>query len=101
MAAEPVLHVTDVGRKQRGAFFTPPAIATFLSRWALNGRRDAIVLDPTCGEGVFLLAAGRHLRELGSSESALDAQVFGVDIHEPSLRATSEMLAHQGLDAHL
>lgn len=101
MGPERQLEHFDQDRKLRGAFFTPLAIANFLARWALNGRRDGLVLDPTCGEGVFLLAAGRHLRELGSDDSALDAQVFGVDIHEPSLQATSEMLAEEGLDARL
>jgi hypothetical protein len=43
-------------QKARGAFFTPPAIAEFLSRWAVRAP-DARVLDPTCGEAVFLLAA--------------------------------------------
>ena len=43
-------------RKARGAFFTPPAIADFLTRWAIQSPTDRI-MDPTCGEAVFLLAA--------------------------------------------
>lgn len=42
-------------RKARGAFFTPPAIADFLARWAIRGPDDR-VMDPTCGEAVFLLS---------------------------------------------
>ena len=88
-------------RKARGAFFTPPAIADFLARWAIHGNAGAKVLDPTCGEGVFLLAAARELRAVGGSEGKLDQQVFGVDLHGASLAGTSRLLEAEGLDAHL
>jgi adenine-specific DNA methylase len=88
-------------RKARGAYFTPPAIAEFLARWALNGRANGRVLDPTCGEGVFLRAAGRELTRLGCRDGALDEQVYGVDVHEPSLSECTALLEDEGLDAHL
>jgi adenine-specific DNA-methyltransferase len=88
-------------RKARGAFFTPPAIADFLASWALAGRPDARVLDPTCGDGVFLRAAARLLRDLGSPDGGLDGQVYGVDVHKPTLRRATEALESDGLDAHL
>jgi adenine-specific DNA-methyltransferase len=47
-------HLLD--RKARGAFFTPPAIANFLAAWAVRDDPSAQVLDPSCGESVFLLA---------------------------------------------
>lgn len=87
-------------RKARGAFFTPEAIADFLVRWAVRSPQ-ARVLDPTCGEAAFLLAAGRHLLDAGADASHLDRQVFGIDIHEPSLDASMELLEAEGLDAHL
>ena len=90
-----------VDRKVRGAFFTPPAIAKFLARWAIAGRHDARVLDPTCGEGIFLLAAAQQLRGLGASGGGLDGQVYGVDVHEPFLRGTMQLLEAEGLDARL
>ena len=88
-------------RKARGAFFTPPALANFLARWAIHGNSSARVLDPTCGEGVFLLAAARQLRELGTVEEKLDNQVHGVDLHHASLAETSQLLEDEGLDANL
>jgi len=87
-------------RKARGAFFTPPAIADYLAEQAIGDKRNAKVLDPTCGEAVFLLAAGRHLRELGSSTD-LDQQLYGIDLHEASLRSATELLEAERLDAHL
>lgn len=88
-------------RKARGAFFTPPAIADFLAGWAVGNDPDARVLDPTCGEAVFLLAAGRHLASAGSALDSLDRKLYGVDIHEASLAEAMGMLEAEGLDAHL
>lgn len=86
-------------RKSRGAFFTAPAIADFLAAWALGGNPSATVLDPTCGEAVFLLSAGRQLVDLGCRPEGLDRQVFGVDIHAGSLKAAADLLEAEGLDA--
>jgi adenine-specific DNA-methyltransferase len=87
-------------RKARGAFFTPPPIADFLASWAVRAP-SAKVLDPTCGEAVFLLSAGRRLRQLGCAPEALDEQVFGIDMHGPSLDASMTLLEDEGLDARL
>lgn len=92
---------TPAARKARGAYFTPPALANFLARWAVHGNRSARVLDPTCGEGVFLLAAARELRQLGTVEERLDDQVFGVDLHGESLEETTRLLEEEGLDANV
>lgn len=88
-------------RKARGAFFTPPAIAEHLAGWAIRNEPEAVVLDPTCGDGVFLMAAGQQLKALGRQTSDLDSQVFGIDLHEASLREADRLLEDEGLDAHL
>lgn len=88
-------------QKQRGAFFTPPAIADYLAAWAVGENADAKILDPTCGEAVFLLAAGRRLKALGKSQSDLDEQLFGVDLEKKSLDDASGLLEAEGLDARL
>jgi adenine-specific DNA-methyltransferase len=87
-------------RKARGAFFTPPAIAEFLSRWAVR-TPDARVLDPTCGEAVFLLAAAERLHSLGAPASAVEHQLTGIDLHRPSLRSSRELLCEAGVGARL
>jgi methylase of polypeptide subunit release factors len=88
-------------RKTRGAFFTPRTIADHLVQWAINGDPSATVLDPTCGEAVFLLAAGEQLRALGQEADRLDEQLFGIDLHAGSLDAALELLEENGLDARL
>jgi adenine-specific DNA-methyltransferase len=88
-------------RKERGAFFTPPQIADYLADWAVGGDRDARILDPTCGEAVFLRSAGRRLRALGREDGDLAGHLFGVDLHEASLDGASIVLESEGLGAHL
>jgi adenine-specific DNA-methyltransferase len=89
---------TPALRKARGAFFTPPAIADYLAEWAVEGDPNATVLDPTCGEAVFLEAAGRKLAALGATREDLRAQVLGVDMHEESVEASAALLREEGLD---
>ncbi len=40
--------------KLRGGFYTPSPIAEFLLRWGINGNSDSDILEPSCGDGVFL-----------------------------------------------
>lgn len=87
-------------RKARGAFFTSPTIAEFLTRWAIRTPTDRI-MDPTCGEAVFLLAAGERLRSLGASDAAIESQLTGVDLHQPSLDASADRLAEDDYAARL
>lgn len=88
-------------RKRRGAFFTPSAIADFLAAWATAGRADARVLDPTCGEAVFLLAAARRLAANGAAPESTAALLHGVDLHEASLEESRRLLGEDGFDATL
>jgi len=90
-------------RKQRGAFFTPFAIAEHLADWALRGKSNGgSVLDPTCGEGVFLLAAADRLAG-GPTARRATANLYGVDIHKSSLEETARLLdtVDGGPTAHL
>lgn len=40
--------------KLRGGFYTPENIAKFIIKWAVNGNKNYDVLEPSCGDGVFL-----------------------------------------------
>lgn len=75
----------ETSKKDRGAFFTPYPIARFLTKWATAGSDAPAVLDPTCGEGVFLLAA--------NDVTAGRAVLHGVDIHPASIVETKNLLA--------
>jgi adenine-specific DNA methylase len=89
---------TPALRKARGAFYTPQPIAEYLADWAVEGDPSATVIDPTCGEAVFIEAAARKLAELGASPRQLCEQVFGIDLHEASVVESRRILRAQGLD---
>jgi hypothetical protein len=67
-------------RKQRGQFFTPPEVARFLVELlvrlspGLRTAADTRIIDPACGEGVFLDAA-RAVLPLAPS------RLVGVDLY--------------------
>jgi adenine-specific DNA methylase len=40
--------------KLRGGFYTPEPIASFILKWGINGNSSYDILEPSCGDGVFL-----------------------------------------------
>lgn len=40
--------------KLRGAYYTPIEIAKFILQWGINGSSNSEILEPSCGDGVFL-----------------------------------------------
>jgi adenine-specific DNA methylase len=40
--------------KLRGGFYTPEPIAEFILQWGVNGNSRLDILEPSCGNGVFL-----------------------------------------------
>lgn len=56
--------IEDVSKqKLRGAYYTPPPIADFILRWGMNSNDNADILEPSCGDGVFIecIAKGNML----------------------------------------
>lgn len=45
--------------KLRGGFYTPEPIAAFILMWGINGSSSYDILEPSCGDGVFL----KHLKK--------------------------------------
>lgn len=46
--------------KLRGGFYTPEPIAEFILRWGINGSNNFDILEPSCGDGVFLEQLAKH-----------------------------------------
>ena len=78
-------------RKARGAFFTPPMLSEFMAQWCLRDAAER-VLEPSCGEAVFLTAATAKLRNLGA-KGTLEEQLTGVEIHAESAALAAKHLA--------
>lgn len=58
--------------KLRGGFYTPEPIAEFVLRWGINGSKDFDILEPSCGDGVFL----EQLKNLKSKYNSITAIEF-------------------------
>lgn len=84
-------------RKARGAFFTPWDVARYVVEWAIRGQGDR-VLEPSCGEAVFLLEAARRLQALGA-KGDLSGQLDGAELHEDSAATAHALLRDEGYGA--
>lgn len=91
---------TDALRKARGAFFTPPAVAEYVARWAVRAATDH-VLEPSCGEAAFLLAAHERVATLLNDDVSGAARLDGVELHDASARAARALLRSAGATAHI
>jgi adenine-specific DNA-methyltransferase len=87
---------TPAVRKARGAFFTPPAIAKFVTSWAIRDAGDR-VLEPSAGDAAFLVPAVGRLRQ-HSLEAGADSvpTVHGVEIHASSAEEGSRKIEAAG-----
>ena len=66
--------------KAQGAFYTEEPAVNRLVEWAIRDR-NATVLDPSCGDGAFLVAAAARLGQFGSSSFRL----HGIDVSADAL----------------
>ena len=88
-------------RKSRGAYYTPPAVCAYLARWAIRGSIER-VLEPSCGQATFLVAAAEQLRQLKVQERSpylfdplgTASQLVGVEIDAVSATTASSLLAN-------
>lgn len=90
-------------RKSRGAFFTPPELCSFVADWCVRDRTDK-VLEPSCGEAAFLLAAGQRLRRVGAPHNTSNQlhgfrQLHGIELHDASAVAALNTMVEHDLPA--
>jgi len=67
------------GNKLRGGYYTPPAVARWLARWAIRSGNDRI-LEPSCGDGVFLAATMEELISHGLCSKKRESQIVGIEL---------------------
>lgn len=77
----------DSSQKLRGGYYTPQPIADFLCQWAICFHTNS-VLEPSCGDGIFIESAIRRFRELGVDGDQLEGRIRGVElVQEEALKA--------------
>ena len=62
--------------KLRGGYYTPKAIADFISRWAIHNPNDTI-LEPSCGDGSFIQSVKSVFQERGYTTAP---RMIGVEL---------------------
>ena len=99
--ATPLMHPKDSPslRKERGAFFTPDAITSFVARWAIRSSNDR-VLEPSAGDAAFLLAAVSQLAKLRGVNGDQPV-VDGVEIHAHSAKVARQRVREAGGNARV
>jgi len=72
-------------QKLRGGFYTPQAIASFVLDWALYGYtdRNLDILEPSCGDGVFL-------KEIGEKVSSYN-RIKAIEINQTEAKKSEEL----------
>lgn len=65
--------------KLRGGYYTDPNLAAWLCSWAIRTAMDK-VLEPSCGNGVFLEAITKRLKILKAKPKALSHNILGIEI---------------------
>lgn len=66
-------------RKLKGEYYTPEKVAEFITEWAIRTHNDT-VLEPSCGNGVFLKTVVAKLSKMGCSSEDIYNNVIGVEL---------------------
>lgn len=92
-------------RHALGQFYTPPAIAELITKWAVRESNDKI-LDPGCGSGTFLIKGYSRLLELKGYREPTErahkkilSQIYAFDINPFPLHLTALNLASRYIKA--
>lgn len=86
-------------RKARGAFLTPHEISDYITEWAVRSAGDR-VMEPSCGEAVFLLSAASRKEALGAGLLSGEG-LHGIELHAPSADTARELLSANGYSAKI
>jgi len=92
----PIFYQYFLGKRFRdfsGKFFTPRPIASAMVR-LLPRKKDAIIMDPTCGGGTFLIEASKRWKDL-------NCQLIGNDIDNMLIDLTEIVLFLGTPDNHI
>jgi adenine-specific DNA-methyltransferase len=80
-------------QKLRGSYYTPPDLSNFLVDWTVSGRSSLSILEPSCGDGVFIESLLRHENSIKS------CQAIELDSEE-ARKAEAKAQGYQGISVH-
>lgn len=74
--------------KLRGGYYTPGEIAKFICDWAIQ-KENVQVLEPSCGDGVFIEASINRLREFGPDIN-YENYITGIELIEEEAKKSEK-----------
>ena len=66
-------------QKLKGAYYTPRKIVDFLTSWAIYSK-NCQLLEPSCGDGIFLESAFVRYRTLGASRKSALTKINAIEL---------------------
>lgn len=85
--------------KLRGGYYTPAQLTAWLCAWAIRSPEDR-VLEPSCGDGGFALAAAARLQAVGASGDLVARQLRAVEVTDGEAeKARARLRQNIGLSA--
>lgn len=78
--------------KLRGGYYTSPEVADWLCAWAIRSAKE-YVLEPSCGDGIFLAATARRFSALGARNHTIASHLTGIEIIAEEAGRASERLS--------
>lgn len=94
-ASFPTNKQTADSRKLRGSYYTPVELAQYLVKWGI--RDDTIrILEPSCGDGNFILAILQHLQDSSKLQNSLSPKIVAVELNADELSKASARAAQFG-----
>lgn len=78
-------------QKLRGGYYTPEILAAYLADWAIRTGAERI-LEPSCGDGSFVRAALRRLRNLDRNDDS-SAHLTAVELYKSEMEKAAAVVA--------
>ena len=97
---DPTSVATQDDEKMRGGYYTSPKLANWLCNWAIRTSRDRI-LEPSCGDGVFLLAAIERLSSMDRDfKTNHEGGLIGIELIPREAEKAQQRLCRQLGESH-
>ncbi len=82
--------------KLRGGYYTSSEVTEWLCAWAIRSPKEH-VLEPSCGDGAFLVAATKRFSELGARSPTIATHLTGIEfVAEEANRARERLMDKLG-----
>jgi adenine-specific DNA-methyltransferase len=85
-------------KKLRGGYYTPRPITDFICRWAIT-KPTQRVLEPSCGDGIFLESAVDRFLELGVKRNKLFGLLKGIELVKEEADKSQSRMANYALNS--